>query len=79
MEVKKESVIQNSFLGLPAAVCQMCLWLCGASFGVTPIEDRGLRFSGCRFGGSFGATYIEDRGFRLPGCLPGVAAEAQSQ
>ena len=53
----------------------MCAWLCGASFGATPIEDRGLRLSGCRLGGSFGLPPIEDRGFRLPGCLPDVASE----
>ena len=42
---------------------------------MTPVEDRGFRPSGCRFGGSFGVTPIEDRGFRLPGCLPDVASE----
>ena len=49
---------------------------CG--FSVTPIEDRGLRPSGCLFGGSFSITPIEDRGFDLSGCLlPSIVIGAE--
>ena len=71
-----ESIIQNPLLGALAGVCLACLGCGSGVFRVAPVEDRGLRLSGCRFRGSFGATPIEDRGFRLPGCLPRVASEA---
>ena len=79
MEVNKKSITQNSLLGLLAGLCKMCLWRLPGSVSATPVEDRGLRPSGCLLQNSFSTTPVEDRGFGLSGCLPGVASEVHFQ